>query len=585
MKKNREKFALDYHKKNRRKKIRTVLQIVILLFLLFLIVHAVFDLDRYQEPDKTQWDNEDSFIALSYFGVGRSGNSRLIGKDQLKKHFEALYNQGYVTISQQDILDFYHKGKPLPRRALFLSFEDGRNDSSLFAQPYLERYNFKATMLTYANKLGTRDNKFLQPRDLLKMTKNGFWELGSNGYRLTYINIFDREGNYVGVRDEASFLNQNLAQYYNHYLMDFIRDHDMVPLEDRSQMEERITWDYEAMKRIYQKSLGDMPKVYMIMHANFLNHGMNRLVANINNENIEKHFKIHFNREGNSYNSSNEDIYDLTRLQPAPYWYTNHLLMKINQDTKVPMTFLVGDEKRAEKWQLISGAAEFTENIIALTSPPAQAGRLYLKNSHHYGDISLSTRLLGNVVGKQRVYLRADEHMNSFVSITIDNNQLIVEQKAPNQAKEIIYSEELGHLDLEYDPVFQGDAVNVVDQENPDREAQGRAYPVNMQGDYQLELQVIGDRLSVKVDQIELINNLSIDSKIKVGGIALEAAYSPLNEKDDIYDGVFEGLKVFAVKQGKEELLFTNDYQGLEGLINKIKGLVSSLIDWAIDTF
>src|SRR5690606_37928133 len=134
---------------------------------------------------------DQGFIAVSYSGVARTGTDDLIAKKQLKEQLRVLREHGYVTISQQDILDYYTKGTSLPQKALFLSFEDGRNDSALFAQPYLEGNNFKATMLTYANKMGASEAKVLQPKQLLKMSKKGFWEIGSNGYRLTYINILD----------------------------------------------------------------------------------------------------------------------------------------------------------------------------------------------------------------------------------------------------------------------------------------------------------------------------------------------------------------------------------------------------------
>nr|WP_236841186.1 polysaccharide deacetylase family protein [Brevibacillus formosus] len=156
-------------------------------------------------------------------------------------------------------MDFYKKKKPLPDKALFLAFEDGRNDSSLFAQPLLEKYNFKATALSYGNKMGNSENKFLQPEDMKKMMENGFWELGSNGYRLTYINVFDDQGNLIGVKDENELTNKTKVGYYNHYLMDFIRDSNMIPMEDRSKMEARINEDYKLMNDTYMDQLGFVP--------------------------------------------------------------------------------------------------------------------------------------------------------------------------------------------------------------------------------------------------------------------------------------------------------------------------------------
>ena len=174
MNKNTKSNELNYRKKNRIKAARTVMQVIILLAFSVLLIKALFGIKSYEQPDKTQWTNKNGFIALSYFGVGRSGTSKLIAKNELDKQLGTLYKLGYKTISQQDVLDFYNEGKPLPEKALFLTFEDGRNDSSLFAQPILEKYNYKATMLSYADRFEEKDFKFLQPKDLLKLKKSGF---------------------------------------------------------------------------------------------------------------------------------------------------------------------------------------------------------------------------------------------------------------------------------------------------------------------------------------------------------------------------------------------------------------------------
>lgn len=545
--------VFDYKRKNKRKMFRTAIQMIILLVLGFILFHAVFDIKQYAEPDKAQWTNQDGFIALSYFGVARNGTSELISKKRLDQQLKALHDQGYVTISQQDVMDYYKLGKPLPPKALFLSFEDGRNDSSLFAQPLLEKYNYKATVLSYANKVGSNESKFLQPKDMLSMMKNGFWELGINGYRLSYINIFDKEGKLIGVKEENEFKDRANTSYYTHYLMDFIRDENLVPAEHRDEMEARINADYKSMKEIYNKTLGFVPNVYMIMHANIMYNGMNRLVENVNDQNIKAMFGMHFNREGLSLNKSSDSLYNLTRVQPASYWYTNHLLMKISKDTGQKVSFIAGDERRSAKWQLISGAAEFTDNRIALTSVPAGSGMLLLKDIHA-ADVKLTAELGGHAVGSQSIYVRYDQNTDSFVRVSIEDNSVIVEQKAPGGKVERLLASKLG-----------------------DKAAE-RAK--------QLEVSVSGDQLTVIVDDVQL-SLQQISSSIVGGNIALTSKASLNNEKDDIYDAVFDNITVTTVKEDgtEHESLYKNGYVGIEGLISRVKNAINASFDWAIDTF
>ncbi len=588
MLKKKRNSALDYHKKNRRKVIKTIVQSAILLVVGVLLFNALFGIRRYEEPDKSAWTNREGFIAISYFGVGRSATPKLVAKSQLGQQLKALYDQGYVTISQQDVTDFYLHNKPLPDKALFLSFEDGRNDSSLFSQPLLEKYNYKATFFSYANKMGNSERKFLQPKDMLKMMKTGYWELGTNGNRLTYINIFDDQGNFIGMKEENEITNKEHIEYYNHYLMDFIRDENMIPVENRTEMEARIHSDYGKMKEIYSSKLGFIPPVYMIMHANALNNGMNPLVAQANNDNIKQMFSIHFNREGVAFNSAEADVYDLTRVQAAPYWYTNHLLMKIQKDTGESMQFIRGDEQLADPWRLVSGASEFVDNRIILTSPPAAPGMLYLNHSESSEDMLISYKLAGNVVGKQTVYVRYDLATGAFLRVVVENNELHIEQKKAGGKTERVFSSPLQPITWsEEDLAFDKASVYTKEQIAASTGPKEEEYPINIQQTRQLQVELKGDRLAVTVDGDRIVDGQALQGLLKSGGIALEAEYSEQNKKDDIYDGVFEDFEVSLLtgEDSRPEVVFSSRITGFQGIVHGFKKGLDASIDWVMDTF
>lgn len=82
---------------------------------------ALFTVGKYKpyEPTSINMAQDKGFIALSYFGVDCVGQQPLISEDRLVEHLAALHKQGYVTITQKDIKDFYEAGKPLSARALF----------------------------------------------------------------------------------------------------------------------------------------------------------------------------------------------------------------------------------------------------------------------------------------------------------------------------------------------------------------------------------------------------------------------------------------------------------------------------------
>ena len=587
------RWKLDVRRKNFRKASRTVLQLLILALSGWLLYDKLADTERYAEPDRSTWTNRDGFIALSYFGVGRQGSPKVMAKKQLDRHLGVLRELGFETISQQDIIDFYESGKPLPEKALFLSFEDGRIDSSLYGQALLEKYNFRATFNTYANKMGSSEFKFVQPGELRKMLKTGFWELGSNGYRLTYINIFDEHGRHLGMIDESELSDKSHFEYYNHYLMDYIRDENLIPLETRAEMAERIAADYRLMRESYTRELGFMPSVYMIMHANALYNGMNERVAEVNDGQIRKLFRLHFNREGRAFNRREDDLYNLTRVQPAPYWPTNHLLMKIRADTGWDVPFVRGDEELAGQWEVVSGAAEFEDRDIVVTSPPGAEGLIVLPASAGLADFRWSGKLAGNVIGKQSIYVRYSAGGDSYLRIRLENNRIHVDRKMPGQAAERLFSQPLGDLrwsgeDVAYDKasVYSLSQALSGRVEEPD-------YPINIRHVRQLDVVVKDGRLQLFVDKAMLLDGVRLDG-LPEGVIGLAAEWSDQNRKEDIYDAVFrdaviaEPVPETAERPGNaagERVVFTSKYSGWKEWLHRAESYVHDVIDWAIETF
>lgn len=202
-------------------------------------------------------------------------------------------------------------------------FEDGRRDTALFSGPLLEKYNYIGTVMSYGNKLKEKDPKFLNAKDIKTLEKSSYYEMGTNGYRLSYINVFDRYDNFLGELSPEEFtsLSKYIDKNYNHYLMDFIRDEHGIPSEDYDQMENRITEDYLLMDEIYKRELGMLPRVYALMHSNTGRFATDKNVSIVNEKLIKQHFSINFNREGSALNDRKTDPYDLTRIQPQAYWY------------------------------------------------------------------------------------------------------------------------------------------------------------------------------------------------------------------------------------------------------------------------
>ena len=612
-------------RKNRWKKVRTGVEIMILLATLYVVVNLFFTFKTYQPFADADVSTEDrGFIALSYFGVDRIGDtSTLIGKEQLRRQLTELRDQGYVTVTQRDILDYYRNGKPLPPRALYLMFEDGRRDTAIFAQEIMEDLNFKATIMTYPEKFAHKDPKFLEPKDLREMEASSFWELGTNGYRLEYINVFDRYDNFIGEIDPLRFdmIRSYLGRRYNHYLMDYIRDQDDLPIESDRHMKERVSYDYMRLRDIYEAELGYVPQTHVLMHANTGKFGNNPRVSTVNERWIRELFPMNFNREGFVLNERGSSLYDLTRMQPQPYWPINHLLMRIKYDTNDDIVFVEGKQESRRAWELMEGALEMRDESLILTTLPEGRALARLVEGAEPRDLRLEAHMEGNAFGAQQIYLRSAPDLSSAICVQLVNNQLVVEEIIGG-AERVIYREKLSVILEEPIPSVEEDRRDAMVRENEAfaryasspiaaREYLGRAEALrdesvptvadgaepyegtesfHRRGNHKIVILLRDELLSVEIDghmgPKELPVRITDRGSIFLGASWQGEAWSQRNLADDVYDAVFHQVRLLSHtgRAGSDErLIYTSEYTGWEKTKKNMEERWDALIGWFLE--
>lgn len=614
-------------KKNRNKRIRAVLEAVVLASLLYIIVNALFVFAKYQPYTLKNADfgSDEGFVALSYFGVDRAGTGSLIGVEQLEHHLEVLKKNGFVTITGKDVQEYYSKGKALPRHSLYLNFEDGRRDTAVFAEKLLEKFNYHATLSTYAENLRNNDEKFLKSAELKNFEKNGFWEMGTNGYRLYYINVFDRWNRYLGNMNPLvySHLTGVLGRSYNHYLMDYIRDEKDFPVESYQALKERISNDYAMLRDIYSADIGYVPETYTLMHANTGRFGNNSDVSTLNEQWMRKLFKMNFNREGDCHNLRNSSVYDLTRMEPRAYWPANHLLMRIKYDYVPGIQFEPGDTEQYSAWDVSEGAAEFRNESIILTTLPKRDGLMQLKNRDDFYNVRITTELKGNQFGTQQIFVRADEKRKNAVRIAFENNHFIVGETING-----VY-EKLADIDLQK---FDGEEYRSVEEDQKEvalherevfmryaqntamaqkqiralekeREKETRSVRQGAEAyiptisyharlDRKLEILLKENRLQVFIDDKPAVTDVTVQNntpgRLYLGAGWQGYGYSQINLADDVYDAVFSEFKVEQLDNEEKSnltVLYDVHYTGPKKIKQLMKRKCEAILDWALQVF
>jgi hypothetical protein len=406
---------------------------------------------------------------------------------------------------------------------------------------------------------------------------------------------------------EFHAMSQYLGRNYNQYLMDYIRDEEAIPKETQEQMKERISKDYQLMRNLYTKELGELPDLYVLMHANTGAFGNHEKVSEVNEKWIKELFSMNFNREGDSKNDRETNPYDLTRMQPQAYWYPNHLLMRIKADTGKDMIFEEGDEERKADWEILKGAGEFRNSQIVLTSEPEGNGLLQLKGSGTFKDLSLTVNLTGNVLGIQRIWLRAEDAPEKAVIVEVKNNMLSVYDNGSciceiNLAEfdgkvfKTVREDELEALEgavtlykknsqLSYNiEKVEEELRHKTESDLPDRDYIPD-YQINERGSRKLDIVLTGSRLSVNIDGRNAVSDLAV-SNVDAGALCLESAfenfgYSQRNIADDVYDGVFENL---VIKDSSGNTLYDNRLKEGERAFYEIRETWNRVINWFIKT-
>ncbi len=593
--------SLSLRRKNRFKVVRTVFElIVILAFITWVVVSLLAyrykqklaqpdaELDGILVSGSEILDGQTPvgkasgtrFIAISYNGLTdtvREGG-RIVTKAAYEEQLQALKASGYQTVTQSDLIDYYENNGSLPEKALFLLFEDGIMNTTILAYPALRDNNYIATACTFAGNLSDKEGHYITAKEIQKLNRTTYWETGSNGYRLSYINVFDRYDNYFGNLNASEFadVHSYLKRDYNHYLMDYVRNQDRIRTESVEEMEARIAWDYGKMQETYREQLGYVPALYVLMHSNTGAFGNDPMVSRKNGEMMKSVFSLNFNRQGSCLNTRDSSPYDLSRLQSREYFSANHLMMRIWDDTGDDVFFRTGDPDKADDWERSVGVGEFKERKIILTTLPNGEGVLRFNRSLPE-NFEISVRLQGNVVGRQTIRLRANEQGEGGVCVSLYDNYLLIEDTEEQipllrldlfrfdggpfvsnaeeelqgriaLAKTIIANDQnvlrVDDAKLELETLLTIQAPGIADGATayiPDLD-------IAQHGDRNIRVRLEGSLISVWLEDALVADSLHVTSG--TGNNLFLAAevtrgserFSQTNLSDDVYDGVFSEL-------------------------------------------
>ena len=118
----------------------------------------------------------------------------VITPQQFEEDLQYLQQNGYTTVVMADLIAYVTEGKPLPDKAVVLTFDDGYYNNYHYAHPLLQQYGMRAVISPigvwsdhYTDHPAERDRanySHLTWEQLADMAASGVWEIQNHSYDL-----------------------------------------------------------------------------------------------------------------------------------------------------------------------------------------------------------------------------------------------------------------------------------------------------------------------------------------------------------------------------------------------------------------
>ena len=124
---------------------------------------------------------------LNYHQVeDKDGNPLTLYCDQFDQQMAYLAEEGYHTITLDEMMDAAENGTPLPEKPVVITLDDGYVDNYEYAYPILKKYGFKATIFLINDFTGVYPN-YLTWDQIAEMKESGLIRFES--HTMTHANL------------------------------------------------------------------------------------------------------------------------------------------------------------------------------------------------------------------------------------------------------------------------------------------------------------------------------------------------------------------------------------------------------------
>ena len=398
---------------------RVLLQIAAIACLawgFFLLVH---ERRRPVEPDRGRWTQRRGFVAISFTALARTEHEHAVSRQRFRKHLAALKEDGWTSVTTADLVAFYRDGRPLPEKALYLMFENGRKDNAIFGQDGLAENGYRATLYMPTGRMEEWNRLVLGAFELSRLSKSPFWEVGSQGHDFRPINLTP-DG------------------FYSYFLTDYLRDEYNRPRESPAQFQERLRQDYDASVERIRSLTGTPPSAYLFMPGNTLWNSLDPEVERVNGDLLRERFALVFAGNGPCFNGRETHPLDLTRMQVQETWSADRLLAEIRGWLPTDRVYRQEEDSVGSYWRVDRGRLEQGNDALTLVPERGRPPFAWLRGSVRTANAEIETGLESGADGAAFCYLRYAGR-ESHLRVERRGSMLRVQERIPRRGLVTMY--------------------------------------------------------------------------------------------------------------------------------------------------
>ena len=347
--------------------------------------------------------NSYSFVAISYDGVSKRTNE--VSPALFTEHLNTLRARGYVPIGLDDVRQLVYEGKPVPSKAVLLTFDHGRKTSYFAVDSVLKSAGWKAVMFLWTHPIVDKDSAALLWPYIRIMAGSGTWELGAqsnNGF---------------------AAVPASQRGYLGHFMTTAKWLSDENRFESPTEFANRLMQDHEECLQIIQKKVGIKPIAYAYPYGDFGQFESRAVFARrVNLQLVSKYYNLGFLAGNLPLNTRYSDPKRLNRLRVKPEWSGDDLADFLDRSWPVEETASSTNASRiAAAWIVDWGGMKEEKGRMTLYAPEQNTGaKMWLAGSDLTMDF-YSRVIFSDLNGQLGIYARAAADEESFVYFGLDS--------------------------------------------------------------------------------------------------------------------------------------------------------------------